>query len=185
MKTSIASLLITLCLSSVAQVPLEEDKVREIPTSGQYIPKSAWADSYSVGDVCYCDTNYDTGINSTFSKTPVGILSVPQICTLLPPGPGREGRPVYNDLQCGNGPGREPDEQPQHCPGRVDHGVEGCGVIGPLWKWDSFLCEIDLVWFKVDGVKMSSVFGECDCVPKVLGLQFFLINLLGASPSSC
>ena len=44
-------------------------------------------------------------------------------------GPGPIGNPIYNDVQCGNGPVGSPDEN--RCPGRIDHGEEGCAMIGP------------------------------------------------------
>jgi hypothetical protein len=65
-------------------------------------------------------------------------MTVREVCELLGPGPGRADRPVYNDVQCGNGPPNDHgDEVP--CPGRVDHGQEGCGYIGPKWNFEPFL----------------------------------------------
>jgi hypothetical protein len=47
-----------------------------------------WADSYSVGDSCYCKTNFDHAIDVIVVLTPFGNMTVKQVCTLLGPGPG-------------------------------------------------------------------------------------------------
>ena len=108
-------------------------------------PGEGWSDSYSVGDQCYCETTFDHDIGDVEVETPVGTRTVRQICDALGPGPGSEGRPVYNDIQCGNGPPNSArgiqcaENQPEgqgdehFCPGRVDIGREGCGHIGPKW----------------------------------------------------
>ncbi|CAB9525167.1 expressed unknown protein [Seminavis robusta] len=94
-----------------------------------------WHDSYSVGDECFCSTTFDHDIGEAVVDTPFGFLTLLQACTLLGPGPGAENRPVYNDVQCGNGPPNDAGDE-QICPGRVDIGAEGCGHIGPKWNWD-------------------------------------------------
>ena len=53
-------------------------------------------------------------------------------------GPGRAGNPIYNDVQCGNGPANSAgDEDYDQCPGRVDRGAAGCSIIGPKWDLQS------------------------------------------------
>jgi len=42
----------------------------------------------------------------------------------------RSGDPIYNDIQCGNGPANDAADE-AGCPGRVDLGSEGCDEIGP------------------------------------------------------
>jgi hypothetical protein len=42
---------------------------------------------------------------------------------------------VYNDIQCGNGPPNDAGDETV-CPGRTDHGKEGCKYIGPTWKFN-------------------------------------------------
>lgn len=78
-------------------------------------------------------------------------------------GPGRNGRPIYNDVQCGNGPPNNAADE-HTCPGkiqsrdivfvrfshgnndthsiilnrigRVDLGRDGCNQIGPKWNFN-------------------------------------------------
>ena len=78
-----------------------------------------WMDSYSVGDRCYCDTTYDHDIGDIVVSTPFGNRTVRQVCEALGDGPGRSGRPIYNDIQCGNGPANDAGDE-DDCPGRVD-----------------------------------------------------------------
>ena len=102
----------------------------------------SWADSYSVGDRCYCDgvTTYDHDIEKFVVNTPVGWKTVREICELLGPGPGRKNRPIYKDVQCGNGPPNVAGDE-HTCPGRVDIGRAGCGQIGPKWNFDDIPAE--------------------------------------------
>ena len=102
------------------------------------VPNTTLADSYSVGDSCYCSSSFDDGIRYFYIDTPLGWKTVKEVCDLLGPGPGFSGRPVYNDLQCGNGPPSAAGDE-HVCPGRVDIGVKGCGQIGPKWNFASFL----------------------------------------------
>jgi hypothetical protein len=96
----------------------------------------SWADSFSVGNECYCYTNFDHNIGTVIVQTSIqglGNMTVKQICDRLGPGPGIDGRPVYNDIQCGNGPANDAGDEVD-CPGRVDIGIDGCGHIGPKWN---------------------------------------------------
>jgi len=101
-----------------------------------------WADSYSVGDRCYCyqkrnKNDYSPGIADYPVETSKGWMTVKEICDMLGPGPGASGKPIYNDIQCGNGPPNySVDANEQYCPGRVDIGPSGCGQIGPTWKFE-------------------------------------------------
>jgi hypothetical protein len=96
-----------------------------------------WADSYSYkGTHCYCASSFDHNIGNVKVRTPFGRLTVKTVCDLLGPGPGNFGRPIYNDIQCGNGPANDAgDEVP--CPGRVDHGKIGCKTAGPRWNFSN------------------------------------------------
>lgn len=94
-----------------------------------------WKDSYSVGDRCYCDTTYDHDIGDIRVDTPIGNITVREACERLGDGPGSAGRPIYNDVQCGNGPANNAGDE-DWCPGRVDIGKEGCPQIGPTWNFD-------------------------------------------------
>lgn len=96
-----------------------------------------WMDSYSVNNRCYCalNSNNSTKKGEIFVDTPLGNLTVNEICDILGPGPGPSGRPKYNDVQCGNGPKSFVDYD-GICPGRVDHGQNGCKFIGPKWNFD-------------------------------------------------
>ena len=94
-----------------------------------------WKDSYSVGDRCYCDTTGDHDVYSLVVDTPLGRITTETACNIIGPGPGSEGRPIYNDIQCGNGPANDAGDE-DYCPGRVDIGREGCTHIGPKWNFD-------------------------------------------------
>lgn len=100
-----------------------------------------WADSYSVGDQCFCDTTFDHEIGTVQVETSIGIMTVEQACQRVGPGPGSEGRPKYNDVQCGNGPVNGTIDE-DFCPGQTNsEGTDeerrlGCNNIGPTWKFD-------------------------------------------------
>jgi len=61
-------------------------------------------------------------------------------CDLIGEGPGPEGRPRYNDIQCGNGPSNGENDE-NFCPGQINvEGTEeerrlGCNNIGPKFKF--------------------------------------------------
>lgn len=97
-------------------------------------PGGNWFDSYSVGDKCYCDTTFDHDIGDVVVDTPVGDKTVREVCEAIGPGPGRDGHPVYNDIQCGNGPANNAGDE-DWCPGRVDQGRDGCCTAGPKWDF--------------------------------------------------
>lgn len=98
-------------------------------------PNATWKDSYSIGDQCYCDSTFDHSIGSMIVSTPFGDLSVVEACELIGPGPGAEGNPLYNDIQCGNGPPNDAGDE-DWCPGRIELGKEGCVQVGPTWKFN-------------------------------------------------
>ena len=104
-------------------------------------PQPGYKDSYAVDGVCYCDSNFDHGIENVNISTPVGNRTVRQVCDDIRDvlGTGRSsGRALYNDIQCGNGPANNAgDEDPGRCPGRVDIGPGGCDDIGPRWDLDA------------------------------------------------
>jgi hypothetical protein len=100
-------------------------------------PWPSWKDSYSVGDQCYCDTTFDHGIGVIEVQTPAGPSTVVEVCALVGPGPGADGYPLYNDVQCGNGPANDAADETS-CPGRIDQGESGCLTIGPGWNLDRF-----------------------------------------------
>jgi hypothetical protein len=113
------------------------DIVSVIDVPGEPNPGGiSWADSYSVGSNCYCATTFDHGIGVIIVETPLGLVTVRKVCELLGPGPGLEGRPIYNDIQCGNGPPNDVGDE-ERCPGRTDIGPEGCGQIGPKWNFEN------------------------------------------------
>ena len=57
-----------------------------------------------------------------------------EVCDAIGPGPGRAGNPVYNAIQCGNGPADDVGGE-GWCPVRVDQGREGCCTAGPKWDF--------------------------------------------------
>lgn len=98
----------------------------------QNAPGNNWSDSYSVDGNCYCASTFDHDIGEIEVETPVGTRTVLEICDAIGPGPGIEGNPVYNDIQCGNGPANNAGDE-DWCPGRVDQGEAGCCTVGPTW----------------------------------------------------
>ena len=97
----------------------------------------SWADSYSVDGRCYCATSFDHNIGGVMVDTPAGPRTVMEVCEAIAPGPGVGDNPVYNDVQCGNGPPNDAGDE-DWCPGRVDEGEAGCCIAGPLWDLSAF-----------------------------------------------
>jgi rhodanese-related sulfurtransferase len=121
--------------------PLEVDRTTVLDgIAGDEDAKKGWADSYSVDDQCFCESTFDHNIGSVMVSVPLfpnEQISIFDVCTLIGPGPGNyeiEPRPVYNDIQCGNGPPNDAGDE-ERCPGRVEFGAEGCSSIGPTWNW--------------------------------------------------
>ena len=136
---SMVFMVVAVSLESVtaAWAPLMEDNVA-IRTDILGLPSPgarSWSDSYSDGDSCYCATTFDHNLATVLVDTPLGIMTVKEVCDLLGQGPtgSRDGRPLYNDIQCGNGPSVISDEV--DCPGRTEYGQEGCKHIGPKWNF--------------------------------------------------
>lgn len=79
-----------------------------------------WADSYSIGDRCYCMTTYDHNIDIVQVETEAGWMSVREACKIIGTGPGyKEGYPIYNTIQCGHGPLNDAGDE-HLCPGKYD-----------------------------------------------------------------
>jgi len=114
-------------------------RVADIPLSDIIrTPGNNWVDSYSVGDRCYCATTFDHNIGPILVDTDIGTMTVRQACDQLGQGPfpGGAGRPIYNDVQCGNGPANDAGDE-DYCPGRVDLAKAGCTHIGPTWNFSA------------------------------------------------
>ncbi len=102
-------------------------------------PQPNWSDSYSANGKCYCASTFDHDIGTFLVSTPAGTKTVKEVCDRIGAGPGQGKNPVYNDIQCGNGPANNAgDESPGQCPGRVDLGEAGCSMIGPKWDLSVF-----------------------------------------------
>ncbi len=102
-------------------------------------PQRAWADSYSANGRCYIASSFDHGIGDVLVNTPAGSRTVRQVAAAIGRGPGVGNNPIYNDVQCGNGPANNAgDEDINQCPGRVDQGAAGCSVRGPTWDLSVF-----------------------------------------------
>lgn len=124
--TALCAYFLLVWTNANGQAPLEEDVVRSLPPSGSVTPPSpSWASSYSVDGSCYC---LGPSVDTTVVSTPLGPMTVQEVCGLLGAYPfgGSEGRPLYNDAQCGNGAPSSNNEEA--CPGRVDHGADGVGT---------------------------------------------------------
>lgn len=134
----VITVLISLLATLVHAQEIHPDIVVVLNVTGGVTPGGrSWADSYSVGDECFCATTFDHNIGPFYVETPLGWKTVFEICELLGPGPGNTGdRPVYNDIQCGNSPPNNAGDE-HICPGRTDLGEAGCGHIGPRWKFDN------------------------------------------------
>jgi hypothetical protein len=126
---------------NVVVTPLLLDNVDILSNiKGRDVVRMNFADSYSDGNACYCTiSTFDHGIGDVVVDTPFGMRTVRQVCELLGDGPnGRTNRPLYNDIQCGNGPPNNVGDE-QDCPGRVEYGREGCPFIGPKWNFTALL----------------------------------------------
>lgn len=116
-------------------------------------PGDNWLDSYSADGQCYCYSTFDHDAGTIVVQTPAGPRTTREICDAIGPGPGVGSNPIYNDLQCGNGPPNSaPDEAV--CPGRVDMGEAGCSIIGPTWNLEKY--------FPGDGQEGSPDAGDQD-----------------------
>jgi Hint module len=116
-------------------VPLSLDNTAILDVEGDPNANMGWIDSYSVGDYCYCSSTFDHDIGTKIVSTPLGRKTVRQVCDMINVNaPSKQNRPVYNDIQCGNGPDNDLRDE-MICPGRVDHGKEGCQYIGPKWNF--------------------------------------------------
>lgn len=104
---------------------------------------TAWSDSYSVNGQCYCDTNFDHGLNSVSVDTPAGRRTVPQICADITStfGTGSFNNRVYfNTVQCGHGPANNAADETV-CPG-IPRGLNNytgsrCNQTGATWNLDA------------------------------------------------
>jgi hypothetical protein len=124
--------------SDSEKIPIHPDITAILDVAkGDEIPLGLpWADSYSIGDRCYCMTTYDHNIDIVQVETAAGWMTVRKACEIIGTGPGyKEGYPIYNTIQCGHGPLNNAGDE-HVCPGRVDFGFDGCGHIGPKWKFD-------------------------------------------------
>ena len=124
----------------LGKAPLLEDNVAILNVPGLPDVNEGWTDSYSDGDSCYCATTFDHDIGTIVVDTPLGKKTVREVCELLGDGPtgSSAGRPLYNDIQCGNGPPTNAGDETV-CPGRTEYGQEGCKYIGPMWNFNPFL----------------------------------------------
>ncbi|CAN0305003.1 unnamed protein product [Ectocarpus sp. 6 AP-2014] len=111
---------------------MNDDIVKIIEVPGANPGGAGWADSYSVGSKCYMSTTFDHGIGEVLVDTPIGDMKISDLYDMLEAGPGSAGRPLYNDIQCGNGPANDAADETE-CPGLVMEGEAGCGQIGPKW----------------------------------------------------
>ena len=125
---------------STTQVNAPDNTNTEIAYGGDFgPPQRAWLDSYSANGACYIASEFDHGIGDVVVNTPAGPRTVRQVAAAIGNGPGIGNNPVYNDVQCGNGPANNAgDEDINQCPGRVDLGAAGCSLRGPTWNLSVF-----------------------------------------------
>ncbi len=127
-----------------------------LPAFGQPVnPQPGWADSYERGGICYIRSTLDHNVGPIVVSTPVGNRTVAQVLIAQNRAnvPAYQiGDPLYNDVQCGNGPANDNgDENPGNCPGRVDQGSAGCNVIGPRWDLKAIFGNDEPTQVSVDG----------------------------------
>lgn len=101
-----------------AQENVHPDVIAVVEVKVGVSPRPRWASSYSEGDSCYCLPS-DSNMDNFVVETTRGWMTTTEVCDLVGPGPGRRGRPVYNDIQCGNGPAST-EKNELLCPGRID-----------------------------------------------------------------
>jgi len=88
--------------------------------------------SYAVDGACYCNLTAATPLSNEIVATPVGGQSVQQVCARIGDGPtlkksaGKYNFPVFDDMQCGHGPG------PDGFTGMIDDAGTGIST-GPKW----------------------------------------------------
>ncbi|CAB1106294.1 unnamed protein product [Ectocarpus sp. CCAP 1310/34] len=112
---------------------LSEDIVRIIDVEGVVPGGASWSDSYSVGSKCYMQTTFDHDIGEVVVDPPQGPMKIGELFDLLELGPGSQDQPLYNDIQCENGPTNSHQILDKIlCPGLVQYGIKDCGQIGPL-----------------------------------------------------
>lgn len=99
----------------------------------------SWHDSYEANGFCWCSTNFDHNLGGKKVIVNGTQYSVVDICDELEKHPlfrsRNNGDNIYNDVQCGNGPINDSNDEPL-CPGRVDMGVEGCLLRGVHWDME-------------------------------------------------
>lgn len=106
--------------------------IKIVSVEGDNPGGEGWADSYSADGRCYMHTTFDHAIGDVEVETPIGKMKIIDLYEKMGPGPGKGDHPLYNDIQCGNGPANNaPDET--KCPGLVMYGRPGCGQLGPMW----------------------------------------------------
>ena len=115
--------------------------IAQAPTVQPSSP-TPWSDSYSVGGQCYCDTNFDHGLNTVSVNTLAGNRTIREVCAAITNqfGAGSfQNRVYYNTVQCGHGPANNaPDEA--ICPGiprgNNDYTGSRCQQTGSTWNLD-------------------------------------------------
>lgn len=118
-----------------------------ISINNQYNPIAKWMDSYSIvadngKEYCFIDSTLDHNIGeSSFDLPEGGTIKVADARDRQTTHPFYRERtdgidPIYNDIQCGNGPANNfGDEDVDQCPGRIDMGRGGCGIQGPRFTF--------------------------------------------------
>ena len=108
-----------------------------------------WMDSYVANGKCFIESKLSYAVRDIRVSTSIGNITVEKANEYLRSDPDfrlrQRGDPIYNDVQCGNGPATDTGEEDNigGCPGRVDLGREGCAVVGPEWNFN-FIQDITL-----------------------------------------
>lgn len=117
-----------------------------VSASSPAVFASDWNGSYAASGQCFCVGNLPGATRKTIVPTPVGGQTVSQVCSRLGEGPGllrvngRFNHPVYEDAQCGNGPGLAVNTTVSgSCSESIDGGVAdtaNCPSPGPRWNME-------------------------------------------------
>ena len=102
-----------------------------------------WTDSFAANGFCWCaSTNYDHELDTKSLRINGTNYNIVDVCDELKNHPSyrafQNGDAPYNDIQCGNGPANNADDEQQGsgCPGRTDLGPDGCDQIGPTFDME-------------------------------------------------
>ena len=122
------------------QIPIALIITFTYPLATPAFANGIWQGSYSANGQCFCSGEVPATLASKIVPTPIGGQTIKQVCAKVGEGPelqkqaGLFNHPVYEDLQCGNGPhAASSQKRDAACIGSLDGGFDSCVPIGPEW----------------------------------------------------